>query len=43
MEKLRPIIRKYEDIISAVIQIFVCLAAVILALKSDQKKRKRRK
>ena len=42
MEKLRMIIRKNEDIISTAIQAVVCLAAIVLALKTDQKKRKHR-
>ena len=43
MEKLRMIIRKNEDIISTAIQAVVCLAAIVLALKTDQKKRKHKK
>lgn len=43
MEKLRMIIRKNEDIISTVIQAVICLAAIVLALKSDRKKQKYKK
>ena len=36
MEKVQTMIRKYEDIISTVIQLLICIAAVFLALKNDK-------
>ena len=41
MEHLRTVIRTHEDTVCAVLQLFICFSAVILALKSDCAARKR--
>ena len=36
MEKVQEVIRKYEDIISAALQLVICIAAVVIALNKDK-------
>jgi len=36
MEKVQSFIRKYEDVISAAVQLLICFAAVLLALKNNK-------